>query len=219
MNNPIFEIEQKYGQSIWMDNLSRDLIVSGDLQKMIESRGIEGITSNPAIFEKAIAGNQIYDHDIESGSKAGLSTLEIYESLVFEDITNACKIFYPIYENTEGLDGYVSLEVPPTISSDTNSTISEAKRYFSTLKQKNLMIKIPGTPEGLPAVTEVISSGINVNVTLLFSVDSYVDTAWAYIKGLELRAERGEPIDNISSVASFFLSRIDTNIDNRLDAL
>ena len=141
MNNPIFEIEQKYGQSIWMDNLSRDLIVSGDLQKMIESRGIEGITSNPAIFEKAIAGNQIYDHDIESGSKAGLSTLEIYESLVFEDITNACKIFYPIYENTEGLDGYVSLEVPPTISSDTNSTISEAKRYFSTLKQKNLMIK------------------------------------------------------------------------------
>jgi len=219
MNNPILEIEQNYGQSIWMDNLSRDLIVTGGLKKMIENRGIQGITSNPAIFEKAIAGNQIYDQDIFAGSKAGLSVLEIYESLVFEDISNACDIFLPIYEATNGLDGYVSLEVPPTIANDTASTISEAKRYFNHLKRKNLMIKIPGTPEGLPAVTEAISSGINVNVTLLFSVDSYVETAWAYIRGLEERAAKGDPISNIASVASFFLSRIDSNIDARLDAL
>ena len=219
MSNPIFEIEQKYGQSIWMDNLSRDLIESGKLKNMIAERGIKGITSNPAIFEKAIAGNQVYDKDIEAGKKAGLSVLEIYESLVFEDIRNACDIFLPVYQASNGLDGYVSLEVPPTIANDTASTISEAKRYHSTLGRKNLMIKIPGTPEGLPAVTSAISSGISVNVTLLFAVDSYVKTAWAYIEGLEERAAKGEDISNIASVASFFLSRIDSNIDARLDAL
>lgn len=217
--NPIFEIEQTYGQSIWMDNLSRDLIVTGGLKAMIENRGIQGITSNPAIFEKAIAGNKIYDTDIEAGIKAGLSVLEIYESLVFEDIRNACEIFLPIYQASNGLNGYVSLEVPPTIAKDTASTISEAKRYHSTLAKKNLMIKIPGTTEGLPAVTEAISSGISVNVTLLFSVDSYVETAWAYIRGLEALEAKGEEISNIASVASFFLSRIDSNIDARLDAL
>jgi len=219
MNNPILEIVQQFGQSIWLDNLSRDLIATGSLKEMITSRGIVGITSNPAIFEKAINGNQIYDRDIEAGNKAGLSVLQVYETLVFEDIRNACDILLPVYEATNGADGYVSLEVPPTIAKDTNSTIAEAKRYFSHLGRKNLMIKIPGTSEGLPAVTEAISSGINVNVTLLFSVESYVNTAWAYIKGLEERSARGEDISNIASVASFFLSRIDTYIDNRLDAL
>ena len=219
MNNPILEIVQQFGQSIWLDNLSRDLIATGSLKEMITSRGIVGITSNPAIFEKAINGNEIYDRDIEAGNKAGLSVLQVYETLVFEDIRNACDILLPVYEATNGADGYVSLEVPPTIAKDTNSTIAEAKRYFSHLGRKNLMIKIPGTSEGLPAVTEAISSGINVNVTLLFSVESYVNTAWAYIKGLEERSARGEDISNIASVASFFLSRIDTYIDNRLDAL
>jgi len=219
MNNPILEIVQQFGQSIWLDNLSRDLIATGSLKEMITSRGIVGITSNPAIFEKAINGNQIYDRDIEAGNKAGLSVLQVYETLVFEDIRNACDILLPVYEATNGADGYVSLEVPPTIAKDTNSTIAEAKRYFSHLGRKNLMIKIPGTSEGLPAVSEAISSGINVNVTLLFSVESYVNTAWAYIKGLEERSARGEDISNIASVASFFLSRIDTYIDNRLDAL
>ena len=215
--NPILEIEQKYGQSIWMDNLSRDLIESGELKALITSRGIEGITSNPAIFEKAIAGNQIYDADIAKGIKAKKSVNEIYESLVFSDIRNACDVFDSVYQETKGDDGYVSIEVPPTIAKDTESTISEARRYFQTLDRPNLMIKIPGTPQGLPAVELAIAEGINVNVTLLFSVESYVNTAWAYIKGLEKRLEAGEDISNISSVASFFLSRIDSNIDARLD--
>ncbi|MGK7937811.1 MAG: transaldolase [Xenococcaceae cyanobacterium] len=217
-SNPIVQIETEYGQSIWMDNLSRDIIESGELKELIDSRGIHGITSNPAIFEKAIAGNKIYDADIEAGIKAGKSVDEIYESLVFTDIGNACDIFMPVYEETKGLDGYVSIEVPPTIAKDTASTISEAQRYFKTLARPNVMIKIPGTPEGLPAVEQAISEGINVNVTLLFSVESYVETAWAYIRGLEKRAAAGEDVSNIASVASFFLSRIDSNIDNRIDA-
>ena len=216
-SNPILQIEKEYGQSIWMDNLSRDIIESGELKELIASRGIHGITSNPAIFEKAIAGNKIYDADIEAGIKAGKSVEEIYESLVFTDIGNACDIFMPVYQETNGLDGYVSIEVPPTIAKDTASTISEAQRYFKTLNRPNVMIKIPGTPEGLPAVEQAISEGINVNVTLLFSVESYVETAWAYIRGLEKRAAAGEDISKIASVASFFLSRIDSNVDNRLD--
>jgi transaldolase len=216
--NHIQEIEQ-LGQSIWMDNLTRDLIVSGELQRMIDTRGLLGITSNPAIFEKAIVGNQIYDIDIEAGIKAGKSLLEIYESLIFEDIRNACDIFMPVYQRSEGLDGYISIEVPPTIARNTAETIQEARRYYQAIARPNVMIKIPGTPEGLPAIEQVIADGINVNVTLLFSVQSYVDSAWAYIRGLEKRLAAGEAIDRIASVASFFLSRIDTAIDAQLDAL
>ncbi len=216
--NHILEIEQQYGQSIWMDNLSRDLIESGELKKLIAKRGIQGITSNPAIFEKAIKGNKIYDAEIEAGIKAGKSVEEIYESLVFEDVGSACDIFKPVYDSTNRLDGYVSIEVPPTIAKDTESTIAEARRYFKTLNRENLMIKIPGTPEGLPAAEMAISEGINVNITLLFSVESYIETAWAYIRGLEKRAAAGEDISKIASVASFFLSRIDSNIDDRIDA-
>jgi len=216
-NNPILEIEKKYGQSIWMDNLSRDLIESGELKKLISSRGIEGITSNPAIFEKAIAGNKIYDSDIAAGIKDKKSTEKIYESLVFEDIKNACDIFKEVYEKTNGLDGYVSIEVPPTIAKDTDSTISEAKRYYEAIGRENVMIKIPGTAEGLPAVEATIAAGINVNVTLLFAVDSYVETAWAYIRGLEKRAAEGKDISKIASVASFFLSRIDVKVDKAID--
>jgi transaldolase len=217
-NNPILQIEQEYGQSIWMDNLSRTIIESGELKRLIEERGIVGITSNPAIFEKAIVGNATYDADIEAGISAGKSVLEIYESLVFEDIRNACDILKPVYESSNGLDGYVSIEVPPTIADDTESTINEARRYYEQIGRENVMIKIPGTKMGLPAVEQVISEGINVNVTLLFSVDSYVETAWAYIRGLEKRAAQGEDISKIASVASFFLSRIDSNIDARIDA-
>jgi transaldolase len=215
--NPILEIEQNYGQSIWMDNLSRTLIQSGELKQMIEERGIVGITSNPAIFEKAIVGNAVYDADIEAGISAKKSVLEIYESLVFDDIRNACDILRPVYDSSNGLDGYVSIEVPPNIANNTESTIEEARRYYAQIGRENVMIKIPGTKMGLPAVEQVISDGINVNVTLLFSVDSYVETAWAYIRGLEKRAEKGEDISKIASVASFFLSRIDSNIDARID--
>ncbi|AFY94987.1 transaldolase [Chamaesiphon minutus] len=217
--NPLLTIEQEYGQSIWMDNLSRDILTTGELAQLIDSRGVLGITSNPAIFEKAIAGNAIYDNQIEEGIKAGKSLNDIYESLIFTDIRQACDILRPVYDKTNGIDGYVSIEVPPTIAADTASTISEARRYYGEIGRPNVMIKIPGTPEGLPAVEQMISEGISVNVTLLFSVASYVEAAWAYIRGLETRAVKGEDISNIASVASFFLSRIDTNIDGKLDHL
>ena len=214
--NQLLEIN-KYGQSIWMDNLSRDIIQSGELKNMVENQGIKGITSNPSIFEKAMVGNAIYDRDIEAAIRKGLSTQEIYESLAFSDIRNACDILRPVYEATDGLDGYVSIEVPPTIAHDTQKTIEEARRYFQEVGRENLMIKIPGTEAGLPAVEQVISEGMNVNVTLLFSVDSYVNTAWAYIRGLEKRVAEGKDISKISSVASFFLSRIDAKIDGKID--
>jgi transaldolase len=214
--NHLLEIKN-FGQSIWMDNLTRDIIKSGELKDMVENQGICGITSNPAIFEKAIAGNKIYDADIEAGIRAQSPTYKIYESLVFDDIRNACDVLKPIHESTEGLDGYVSIEVPPTIADDTEATIKEARRYYQEIGRENVMIKIPGTKAGLPAVEQVISEGINVNVTLLFSVESYVETAWAYIRGLEKRVAEGKDISKISSVASFFLSRIDSNIDKRID--
>jgi transaldolase len=215
--NQLLEIKNQ-GQSIWMDNLTRDIIKSGELKNLVENQGICGITSNPAIFEKAIAGNVIYDADIETGIRAKLPTYKIYESLVFEDIRNACDILRPIYDTTHGLDGYVSIEVPPTIAHDTQATIEEARRYFSEIGRENVMIKIPGTEAGLPAVEQVISEGINVNVTLLFAVTNYVEAAWAYIRGLEKRVAEGNDINKIASVASFFLSRIDINIDGKIDA-
>ncbi|MBD2388397.1 transaldolase [Cylindrospermum sp. FACHB-282] len=215
--NHLLEIKQ-YGQSIWMDNLSRDIIQSGELKDLVENQGISGITSNPAIFEKAIAGNAIYDADIAAAVRAGLPTYKIYESLVFADIRNACDILRPVYEATNRLDGYVSIEVPPTIAEDTQATITEARRYFSEIGRENVMIKIPGTAAGLPAVEVAIAEGINVNITLLFSVSSYINTAWAYIRGLETRASEGKDISKIASVASFFLSRIDNNIDAKIDA-
>lgn len=218
MTNHLLEIKE-YGQSIWMDNLTRDLIQSGELKDMVENKGICGITSNPAIFEKAIVGNAIYDADIEAGIRAGKSTQEIYESLIFDDIRSACDILRPVYDSSNGLDGYVSIEVPPSIAHDTEATIQEAKRYYEAIGKENVMIKIPGTSPGLPAVKAVIAEGINVNVTLLFSVQSYVSTAWAYIEGLEARAAEGKDVSKIASVASFFLSRIDSNIDARIDEM
>ncbi|WP_337884738.1 transaldolase [Fischerella thermalis] len=215
--NHLLEIKN-YGQSIWMDNLSRDIIKSGELKDLVENKGICGITSNPTIFEKAIANNAMYDRDIEAGVRAGLPTYKIYESLVFQDIRDACDILRPVYEASNGLDGYVSIEVPPTIAHDTEATIAEARRYFQEIGRENVMIKIPGTEPGLPAVEQVISEGVNVNITLLFSVQSYINTAWAYIRGLEKRAAQGQDISKVASVASFFLSRIDSNIDAKIDA-
>jgi len=214
--NRLLEIKQ-YGQSIWMDNLTRDLIQSGDLRRMVEIEGVAGITSNPAIFQKAIAGNAIYDRDIEAGIRAGQSVIPIYESLVFDDIRQACDILLPVHQQTDGLDGYVSIEVPPDIAHDAETTVREAQRYCAAIDRPNVMIKIPGTAEGLTAVEAVIAAGISVNVTLLFSVESYLNCAEAYLRGLEARVQRGEAINRIASVASFFLSRIDSNIDAKID--
>ncbi len=217
-SNRILQIEE-LGQSIWLDNLTRDLLESGELAKMIDSRGLLGVTSNPAIFEKAIVGNQTYDKAIEAGIRSGKGLMEIYESLIFDDISSACKVFMPVYEKSQAIDGYVSVEVPPTIARSTEETIREARRYREAINLPNVMIKIPGTPEGLPAVEQMISEGTSVNVTLLFSVKAYVETAWAYIRGLEKRLAEGKSVENIASVASFFLSRIDINIDAQLDSL
>lgn len=216
-SNPLLQLKE-YGQSIWMDDLDRGIIQSGKLKTLITDRGIAGITSNPAIFEKAISGSDRYNADIEKGIKDGKSPEEIYEMLVTEDIRNACDLFRSIYDETGGLDGYVSIEVSPRLARDTQGTIEEARRLYQTIGRENVMIKIPGTPEGFPAVEQAISEGINVNITLLFSVDSYIEAAQAYMRGLERRVREGQPIDKLASVASFFLSRIDTKVDNALDA-
>jgi transaldolase len=215
-DNPLLEINN-YGQSVWMDNLNRTLIESNELDTLIENYGLRGITSNPAIFEKAIAGNQVYDADIEAGIRSRKPVGEIYESLIFKDIRATCDRFKSIYEQSGGLDGYVSIEVSPHLARDTEGTIEEALRYYQAIERENVMIKIPGTPEGFPAIERVINEGINVNVTLLFSVNNYEEAAWAYIRGLEERVKKGQPIDKIASVASFFLSRIDTKIDDLID--
>jgi transaldolase len=214
-NDPLLKIRES-GQSIWMDNLNRQLIQSGELQQMVEAGKITGLTSNPAIFEKAISGSDLYNPDIEAGIRAGKSPEEIYESLVFDDIRKACDIFRPVFDATDGLDGYVSIEVSPHLAHDTQGTIDEARRFYQAIGRENVMIKIPGTPEGFPAVEQVIADGINVNITLLFSVESYERSAEAYIRGLERRVEQNQPIHKLASVASFFLSRIDTNVDERI---
>jgi transaldolase len=216
--NPLLKLKEA-GQSVWMDHLDRGIIESGELKQMISEQGIAGITSNPAIFQKAISGSDLYNPVIEEGIKDGKSPQEIYEMLIFEDIRNACDIFRPVYDDTNGLDGYVSIEVSPHLSRDTEATLNEARRFYKAIGRENVMIKIPGTPEGFPAVEQAIAEGINVNITLLFSVDSYLHAAEAYIRGLERRVEEGKSIDKLASVASFFLSRIDTNIDDRLDNL
>ncbi len=216
MASPILQIRE-HGQSIWIDNLSRDMLQTGELSRLMESRDVRGITSNPAIFEKAIAGNAVYDADIETAIRSGQPIDTIYESLVFEDIRRACDQLRPIYDSTNGLDGYVSLEVPPNLANNTEGTVEAARRYAAAIDRPNLMIKIPGTPEGFPAIEQVIRDGISVNVTLLFSVQSYLDTAEAYMKGLEGRVADGNDISSIASVASFFLSRIDSKVDKLLE--
>jgi len=215
--NHLIELHE-HGQSVWMDNLSRDIIQSGQLAEMVKTQGIRGITSNPAIFEKAIAGNAIYDSAIAESIQAGKSINDIYEYLVFADIQNAADILKPIFDESKGEDGYVSIEVSPNLAHDTAGTIAEALRFWETLKRPNIMIKIPGTDAGFAAISSVIGEGIPVNVTLLFSVSDYEKTTWAFIEGLEARAAEDEDISQVASVASFFLSRIDSKIDDRLDS-
>ncbi len=216
--NHLLELHE-HGQSVWMDNLSRDIIQSGQLAEMVQNQGIRGITSNPAIFEKAIAGNAIYDSAIATGIKSGKSINDIYEDLVFADIQGAADILKPVFDESNGEDGYVSIEVSPNLAQDTEGTIAEALRFWQTLNRPNIMIKIPGTDAGFGAIAKVIAEGIPVNVTLLFSVSDYEKTTWAFIEGLEARVAKGGDISQIASVASFFLSRIDSKIDDLLDAI
>ncbi|PSR54588.1 transaldolase [Adhaeribacter arboris] len=208
-----------FGQSIWLDFIRRKFISSGELKKLIDEDDLRGVTSNPAIFEEAIARSDDYWEAIQTLAQSGKSTEEIFLAVAIEDVQNAADTFQGVYEQTQGLDGYVSLEVSPTLAQDTAGTIKEAQSSWQTLNRPNVMIKVPGTPEGLPAITQLISEGINVNVTLLFSLERYRQVAEAYVAGLEQRAQKGEPIDKVASVASFFLSRIDALVDPKLDKL
>lgn len=216
MSNSLIEV-MKLGQSIWYDNIRRAMLVSGDLKMKIEQDDLRGVTSNPTIFEKAITGSTDYDEQMRSLINAGKSVKEIYEALVIDDIGRAADILKPIYDKTDGVDGYISLEVNPRLAYDTKGTIEEADRLFHTLGRKNVMIKIPAAQEGLPAIEEAIYRGINVNVTMIFSIENYEQVANAFIKGLERRAAEGKTVDHIASVASFFVSRVDTMIDADLE--
>lgn len=214
MTNPPVDVQQ-FGQSIWYDNISRDLIRSGELQRLIDADGVVGVTSNPSIFEKAISHSDVYDATILRLLDEG-DPEAVYEALALEDVAAAADLLRPVYERTGRLDGYVSLEVSPFIAHDTEATIQAASRLFHALNRPNVMIKIPATPAGLPAIEESIASGININVTLIFAIDNYAQVAEAYLKGLERRVKQGRPVDHIASVASFFVSRIDTYVDREL---
>jgi len=204
------------GQSLWLDFISRDYIEGGKLQSMIND-GLRGITSNPTIFDKAIAGSAAYDKEIADLLRQGHSTLEIYEQLAIKDIKTACEMMLPVFERTKGLDGYVSLEVNPKLAYKTKETIEEAIRLYASVKMPNLMIKVPATKEGIPAVKELVSHGISVNTTLIFSIGSYVATAMAYIEGLEILKANGGDVSKVASVASFFVSRVDSACDSALE--
>ncbi|MBN8545310.1 MAG: bifunctional transaldolase/phosoglucose isomerase [Ignavibacteria bacterium] len=204
------------GQSLWLDFISRDYINGGKLAVMIDD-GLRGITSNPTIFDKAIAGSNAYDSEIRELLAKGAGTLEIYEQLAIKDIKSACKMMLPVYEKTKRLDGYVSLEVNPKLAYKTKETIEEAVRLYQAVGAPNLMIKVPATKEGIPAVKELVSHGISVNVTLIFSIDSYIETAMAFIEGLEILKANGGDVSKVASVASFFVSRVDSSVDSALE--
>ena len=214
--NPLMRLGT-FGQSIWLDYIRRDLIVSGELQRLILEDGLRGMTSNPAIFEKAIGESHDYDAEIRALIREGKNTQTIYEALSQHDVQSAADVFRPVYESTGGIDGYVSLEVNPHLAHDTAGTIDEARRLWRALNRPNVFIKVPATVEGLPAIQQLISDGINVNVTLIFGLPRYRQVAEAYIAGLEARAAQGKPVNHVFSVASFFLSRIDTLVDSLLE--
>ena len=214
--NPLIELT-RLGQSVWHDNIERKLITSGGLKRLIDEDGLSGVTSNPAIFEKAIAGSDLYADQLRDTAEAGKNAQEIYEALAIQDIQMAADVLASVYDKTGGTDGFVSLECSPLLANDTQATIEETRRLWRLVDRKNVMIKIPGTPEGIPAIEQGIYDGININITLLFSLHAYDQTIEAYIRGLERRVAENKPIDNISSVASFFVSRIDSAVDKELE--
>lgn len=216
MSNPLIDV-QKYGQSIWYDNIRRGILTSGELQGLVENDGLLGVTSNPAIFEKAVVGSADYDGDLRTHVGNGVKDpMDLYEALAIEDIQLAADILHPVFVKTAGRDGYVSFEVSPYLSADTEGTVAYARRVHQQIGRENILIKVPGTPEGMPAIRKLISEGISVNVTLLFSVKAYEDCSEAYLAGLEDAAAAGRDLSKIASVASFFISRIDSLADSRI---
>jgi transaldolase len=206
-----------YGQSVWLDYIGRRLLDEGELRRLVHAAEVWGVTANPTIFERAIAGSSEYDDRLRALVVAGQSGSEVYESLVGQDIQQAADILRPVYEQTEGADGYVSIEVSPALAHDTARTIQEAKKFHQAIARPNILIKVPATAEGLPAITSLIADGISVNVTLIFGLTRYGQVLDAYLSGLEERTYRGEPLGTVISVASFFISRVDTLVDTLLE--
>ena len=218
MTDVLKRLSSEHGQSPWLDNLQRGYLTSGNLASLVE-RGVRGLTSNPTIFQKAIQGSSDYDEQFRSEIQKGSSAREAYWELVLQDIHGALDVFANLYSKSTGSDGFVSVEVDPSLAHDTAGTLSAARLLHERISRPNVMIKIPATQAGLPAIREMIAEGRNVNVTLIFSLSRYQDVMDAYIDGLEQRMASGSPISNIASVASFFISRVDNEIDKRLDAL
>jgi transaldolase len=208
-----------HGQSYWLDNLTRGMMTRGELQHRVTEQGLRGITSNPAIFHKAITDSDDYDAQIKRLVSAGVELQELYEQLVVTDVQHACDILRPVYDASDGLDGYVSLEVSPYLAHDTSGTMEEARRLYHAVGRPNVFIKIPGTPEGVPAIEEMLVEGININITLLFAITDYEAVAQAYIRALERRVAEDKPVHMVASVASFFLSRIDVLVDQLLEQI
>ena len=208
----------EFGQSPWMDYIRRDLLTSGGLKKMIQEDGLMGMTSNPTIFEKAITGSKDYADILESPEAKRLDAKGVYEKIAIRDVQDAADIFKGVYQQTKRRDGYVSLEVSPLLANDTQGTIDEARRLWKSVSRENVMIKVPGTREGLPAIRQLLEDGININITLLFAQSVYEQVAELFIAALEARAKKGQDISHIASVASFFVSRIDSLIDSQIDA-
>jgi len=217
MANPLRELA-RHGQSVWYDSLRRGILVSGELARYIEEDGLTGLTTNPAIYEKAIAGSADYDAELAMLlPREELDAKAIYEQLAFHDIQAAADLLRPVYERTARRDGYVSLEVSPSVARDANASLAEARRLWRALGRENVMIKVPGTQEAFPAIRQLLSEGVNVNVTLLFSRQTYVRVAEAHLEALEDRAARGEDLSRLASVASFFVSRVDALVDGLLE--
>ena len=215
--NRIKQLYSEQGQSVWQDDISRDMLNSGAIRTAIEETGIRGLTSNPTIFEKAIAAGTAYDEEIGGLLERDFGAAAIFEAVAVRDIQETCDLFRPLYEESEGGDGFVSIEVSPAGARDAELTREEARRLWTTVNRHNLMVKIPGTAEGAPVIREMLEEGLNINITLLFSVASYEGVAEAYIDALSARHAAGKPINRIASVASFFVSRVDTLVDKLLD--
>ncbi|MGC2529199.1 MAG: transaldolase [Candidatus Acidiferrum sp.] len=206
-----------FGQSPWMDYIRRDLLTSGGLKKYIDDDGLRGMTSNPAIFEKAITGSDVYSDILNSPDAKKLDAKGLFEKIAIRDVQDACDIFKPVYAESKRRDGYVSLEVSPYLANDTKGTIDEARRLWKSVDRPNVMIKVPATPEGIPAIRQLLEDGLNINITLLFAQSAYEQVAEAFLAALEARAAKGQDISHSASVASFFVSRIDTLVDSRVD--
>jgi len=216
MTNPLLELKV-LGQSVWYDTIDRVQLVSGLFKKLLDEDGVVGVTSNPTIFQKSISQGDVYDEQMTQLIKERKSTNEIYEALVIKDITTVADMLRPIYDSTNRQDGFVSLEVSPDLAHDTEGTLSEVRRFWKLVNRPNLMIKIPATPEGIPAVRQSLTEGVNINITLIFSLDDYRKVADAFVSALEDRNAEGKDISHIASVASFFVSRVDTLVDRLLE--